>query len=554
MEKHQMPSYIPYDDTKINRLLKRANISNPKEIELFHSLAKVNQEKITYKDALTHTDLASNESVFLSNLQKLQASQLVILRHSLGPNGLDNEYIRLCDEDSLSFYAEYISEMCLISHASRKEQLPFHSELVKNGILISEQYIQDFNADELQQLYGNSPETNENILTIFKIPTLNDTFYFTASTVPYICELMINYMKTILSKGNMSHVLARHLDVTLSEIREKIDTTDFIVWKELVDTLYFKLESLKDNQNFIEYPELLHCAIILHFILEPKINQLQSNYEFKETLNDFSKKVITKMQNFNNALLEHQFLNLLNETLDSMQIKQDIKKYIEKFQEDFVIPMEILNDDAQPSIIKIDQYYVHIMVLMRIISDHYFIIVEDLKRYYLSLFKKYLRNQLLPKDMVFLQHDTFETSVHQKVRQLDELYYKILKKPVGLASVIIYFNKNTGPTVDSSDNAEEDQEESQSTKKLNIFFDLQTKELLKWATIFNLNIAKLGTEAYRSLGIFTKIVLIFTGRYKNLHTRLRRITAAHSQSGDKHSPDKKDNTENPPATSFKSSS
>ncbi len=523
------PSYLQSDGSDIMKMLQRFNIQGQKEIDIFQSLVKIRKSKILYQDALEATNLKNNSQLFMNVMEKFEECQIAVFRHdSQKNNSEDKDYVRLCDEGSLVFYAEYITEMITALNRGTNTLLPLVSEIEKKGIKIPKNFIKAYNTEFVKSLQQSASENVNEVWSIISIQVQNETFLFTPSTLPFICEMCIRRVQSLTEQGNIIHTLARVFDLTLSEMRLKIESRDLLTWKNLSDTIYSKMDSLKGQQDFKAYPDFFIIFGVLHFLLKTKILQIESEHQFNESCVSFSNSIITKMLETPDGMLEQQFQNLLQETAQKLSLT-DTDKCIEKFLSESVISASDFNGNNLLPIINMDKFYIHTNDLKHVISDRYFKLENKLADHYQKLLKKYLSGSLSPKEIVFFNEDTLETSVHEKIMKLDELYYKILKHPIILASIII----ESGKEAQKNDNDTQDNylKRSSNSGRLNLFFNIQTQRLLQWYVIFNLNIPKLGEQAYQQLGFFRKLLLLFTGRYQSLRTRLRRLSTTSSGSG-----------------------
>ncbi len=517
------PSYLHGDNSEVTRLLQRFNIQGSKEVEIFQNLVQTGKSKILYQDALEVTGLKNNPQLFMNAMEKFEECQIAIFRHdSYANNSEEKDYIRLCDEGSVVFYAEYITEIITNVNKGTSSVLPLISEIEKKGVKIPKDFIKVYDADFMKSLHESTADMRETLL-IISIQVRNDVFLFTPPTLPFICEMCICRIQYMVEQGNVIHTFARVFDLTLSDMRLKVESNDLLTWKTLSDTLYAKMDSLKGQQDFKTYPELLILFAVLHFLLKIKILQIESEHEFNESCTNFSNIIIKKMLETPGGMVEQQFQSTLQETAQDLSLSEP-EKYIEKFSSESIIRASEFNGENLLPIVDMEKFYIHKDDLKHVISERYFILENKLAEHYRKLLRKYLSGGLSPKEIVFFDQDVLETSVHQKIMEFDELYYKILKQPVILASIIIESGNNSEGTADTGATGDDFLKRSSNSGRLSLFFNVQTQRLLKWYIIFNLNIPKLGERAYQQLSIFRKLLLLFTGRYQSVRTRLRRIS------------------------------
>lgn len=525
------PTYLNGDTTAAGKVLNRFNIQGSKETEVFTAFVRLGKEKIPYKEAMEAAGLIGREDTFIAIIKRFEECQIMVLRHGTQTDrsGAPAGYVRLCNEGSYSFVSEYISEMLYLAYAQGAEMLPFASEMRKLGVDVPQQYVENFDLDMVRSMFTASPEALEDSLTIVAIPVKNDVFYFTAGSISFVCDLCIMRMQAILQSSNLVHMLARILNITLSEAKEKLDTRDPVIWNSVIDVMYNKIDSMTMQQEFKNYPEVPVFVVILYHVLKSKVLEMETQYKFREESEEFAKIVNTKMRDMSEGLNEQQFKDLLGEIAIGLGVTEDqIPEHVRMFFEHSIVMADEVGEHPSVPVVKIDQFYIHREVLRRVISDRYFSISERLKEYYKTLLKRYLTKSISPKDIVFLDEETFETSVHNKVMEIDPLYFRILKHPLILATTIIESGKGRSLTDDTVSPDDSLLGQKSNARRLSLFFDTDTQRLLKWTTIFNISIPKLGEEAYNSLSIFAKIILLFTGRYKSLHSRLRRISTISS--------------------------
>ncbi len=516
-----IPSYFSYDKAEINKLLSRFNITNPKEIEVFNNLVIPRAIKIPYKDAIEIAHLQENEPLFKSIITKLEEeTQYIILRNKITTHILEPDYIRFCDENSVEFFCEYITELLLKAKINDREPLTFKSELEKH-IDIPQGVLSECKSESLQEFYADPAKTPD---IVFALETYKDTFLFTPASISSLWSTCAERMKQIFENNIILHVVAKHLNTSITSIKEKIENNEIAIWNDFISTLFKELDPLSQNQQIKNYPDFLQLIIILEYLLKPKIIQLENVQSMEKKIEEHSKNVIKTIKKFPSGVSSAQFNQILQREIQTLNIKGSTTKVLDNFNKKYVtIANDATAEKKIKKIVKIENYHIYTELLGNYISEKYFTLEEKLKEHFVNNFQKYLLKKLPHSEITFFDEDLFEISVRQKVREYEELYYRILRAPILIASIIIHFDKNMKKIESLSG------EHSDSvTKRLSAFFDLRTQSLLKWQEIFNLRVTTLSNEAYRRLNVWHKIILMFTGRYKNTQTKLRRITSIRS--------------------------
>lgn len=516
-----IPSYHPLvGKIDIGTFLQKLNISNKRDIEMFISLTKYDSPIIPYKQALAMTKTSNDEFSFNSFIQRMENSHVGILRKSISGDILIPDYVRLCDDDAPIFYCEYISELTNYAYLAPDKNLPTRRQFKILGYEIPKEIAVVLDINHIQKAFKNEGKKsllNSDSIYALKLPR-NEILYCTQYSIPKLAELCIERLKLAFMDSKIIPNIAKNIGMNLTEAREKIERNDLVAWDDFINQCHSALPRLQDNPNTSAYTDIFDYITILNLLIKPKLLQEQSNLQIKQDINNFQVNALHKIYESTSGIPTEKLHDFLEKVAVNSGIQEEevISTSIDQFFSGYIFKPNDTNTKklSYDSCIIIDGTCYHSKIIFNIITENFSKICSDLRSYYTGLLKKYLENKLSLKDNPFLNEENLEISVHHKVAELEPTYAILLKNPVLLANILTQKQSETSNSAFAN---------MPKSRKLSLFFNLRTKNLLPWHKIFNINLALFTEDAYNKIGTVNRFWMIFTGRYRAMTSKLHRL-------------------------------
>ena len=546
MYKQFLPTYLdPSHNLDIRIILHKYSVTATKEISFFTALCAKNKYIFSYQEALRITELEHDPVLFQTIAKKFQDLQLLILRHNLIDGTLHPSYIRLCDEESLIFYVEYITEYILILKNTPHKPIPTLNLLAAQGFDIPEHHTHRLSKEHFLEIYNEfddedddlededikdttreSDETTTNNITNEQaiIYTLDisqkQLFVCTPNTLLLLCDLCISKLKPFFNIPAITVFLSKITNKSMDTLQKDLETTDYIVWQNLIQILNDKIEILYKTPSIAQNADIIDYIIILHYALEPHIIHIKKQEHLAASLDSFTINFLSYMKKYPHGVTESQYNEIIRKELLPLHLNtRQTRSTLLRFKKNHIITNNqtgsFINVDIRNILLHIEKTIIHSENLVNVIAGNFFHISDALKKIYTDKLYQYLIGTLPPNEIVFFDEHEYEISVHHNLKLIDALYAQILKSPLLLARVITSLNSTT--SLSNKFNI------LSPTQRVALFFNLRTKKILPWYEIFNLQLLPLSTKAYQKLSFFRKLILRFTGRYKSMHTRLSRL-------------------------------
>lgn len=520
--KKLFPAYHPLIGKQdASTFLQSINITNENDIEKVVSLTKHSTPTIEYEKALSLTKTKDDEFSFTSFMQRIEKMHIGITRTVLTKKNLLPNYVRLCDLDSAIFFNEYISEHSNKAAHAIDKSLSTSLDLKAQGIVIPKNMLTELDISHAKNafkmsVYANVAPRDDTIYSI-KL-SKKDIFYCTTYSIPIITDICMTRLRIILNDSKLLPVFAKVIGMGLTEAQDKINSEHYIVYEDLISQCYALLPKLKDTPKISAYTDVFDYIIILNNFIKAKIQQDKINTQTQQDISIFQESALQELYIHSKGVPHVKLDEFLKKLANKQGIVDEelIKTSIETFNEEFVTTAE--NPDnkklKQGACIIIDGVCINSAIILDILTGHFNEICAEFKKYYINLLKRFLENSLSVKDNVFLSEETLEVATHQKLQELEPMYALILKSPVLLASLlsqkITLGNNNALSTMSTS-------------RKLSLFFNLRTKEILPWHKIFNVNLSVFAEEAYLKIGKLRRYWMIFTGKFKSIKERIEKL-------------------------------
>lgn len=524
MSDKYLPSFANHDLSEASKLLKKFNVTAAKEVEFFNQLCSLGKSTIPYKDALLATSMQDEEFVFANIAKKFEQYQVLILRTTIEGENLVPSYVRLCQEGSFIFIAEYISEQINNTMVNPEIPLPSRNALSRNGFEIPKKNLIKLNQQHFLTAYKaqNNPEKIEDE-ALYILPITNGEYFIsTFTSLPLLCKLAITRMKIMFTTSqDLLFTIGNTIEVPLEDLKMKTESDDEVIWEEIITLIYNNFEKLKTNQRIVHHYDLLDTIIILYNAIKPKIMYLLDTEQNKQIIDIFIRNVLKKIQEITEGITEQHFFSIIKTEVDNLQLDKVLAdEAMLIFKNQYTVPSDNIPSSLdlknQDIILEINRLYIHSSIIVKIITEQFMELSKTLQEYYTNLLYKYLTKGLPPNDIVFFDEDAFEISVHQKVKEFNEVYSQILRNPVLLATLLV---RKPLTATDPANNLQN----MPTSRKMALFFNLRTKELLPWREIFNVHLPRLIELAYNKLKWYRRLILFFTGRYKHMYEKLTRL-------------------------------
>lgn len=517
------PSYHPLIGKQdASTFLQSINMNNEGDIEKVIYLTKHSTPTIEYKTALKLTKTMEDEFSFNSFMQRLENFHIGITRTSLSKTSLTPNYIRLCDPDSSIFFNEYISEQSNKAAHDMEKALSTNTELKTLGMIIPRNMITPLDISHAKKafqmsIYANAITQND---SIYSIPlSKKDSLYCTQYSIPIVTDICMIRLRMILNDAKLLPLFAKVIEMSLTEAQDKINSEQYIIYENFISQCYTLLPQLKENPKLSAYTDVFDYITILNNLIQAKIQQDKINTQTKKDISSFQDMVLQELYMEPNGIA----FNKIDDYLENLARKQGltddevIQPSIKTFHDEFMIDAE--NPDTAKLkkgdvCIIFDGICIHNMVILNVLTEEFQPLCNELRIYYTNLLQKFLESKLNIKDNVFLSEETLEIATHQKVQEMQPLYAQILKSPVLLAGLLsqkkVLGNNNALVTMSNS-------------KKLSLFFNLRTKEVLPWHKIFNVNLTIFTEEAYKNISQIRRWIMVLTGKFKSIKERIAKL-------------------------------
>ncbi len=501
MDRVGQPKYLAYDEKHREQFLSQLGTFSPGERDVFHKLCQNWQPKIPYERfaAIISREDSSTAADVASIMDKLKQRRLGLLRSEYREGERRRSSIILTEQHDPVFYRELVEEYFVDMIESITNPFPFLSTLRSEFDGVPPGVFHVVTSNEIAQFFSGEKKSAKALA----IPVLDDEQILVNSDKlrPFL-NLAILKMRHHLSSTSLLGAIAKLLDSSLLNLKDKISGKEPSFWHQFASTVIEKRADLTHNRNVSVSPLFFHAAWIVRALVEAQLAEAEEKKRLAEEQNLDHEAIALAIKDAPEGIIDEQGLDNIFET-QKEKYGDRIAAFKDRF---FTIFVDARDRKSLPTIVRLDQRYIHRDNVFPMFIEHFHEIEVDLKAEFILRMERSLRGATRRTDNAFLSVENFEAAIASSVRSRSEYLAAMIKNPGILAEAMILHakqNKLAGSVHELKD-------------RLSLYFDPDTLKPLPLREWFSLRLTEIFEHAFEKLPIIRRIWIRLSGKYDSL--------------------------------------
>jgi len=508
------PAYTLLDSKGRETFLSQTGNFSPNERTIFHKLAQIWSPLISYETvfAIVSAESATARNDINTLMQKMKLARCGILCTQIKEGERVPLGLVLCNQDDEVFYRKLIEEELLDIVGDILKPLPSIQSLANKNITLPQALMVDCSFQNLAVLHA---EKEVAVSEILALPCDNQILVLSSDTIKRYITIALAKLQASLQNASLLSMLSQSRNQSLIELKKYLDSKDPGFWIELCKDILSSKELFKQQKKFTLDAQFFVIAEFIHNFLEAQKEELYKKRKAEEERRLDMQSIVEDLRNAPGFFKsEEDFSKLL------MGYKERYQDNFPVFKEEFEASfLEAPARKALPTIVHLGRAYIHQANVHPYFLMKLEVIGKELFAVYVKYMEQYIKHRDDSNGTVFYSKDNFETSISDKVKNLDPALYELLQRPNLMAEAIILSVRK--------------HKEIRNPEDIKIhlapFFHTDRLSFREQSVLFGLNLNQVYKFAYLKLSLFRQIFLKITGKYEDFRKKFSEFSESFSE-------------------------
>ena len=501
------PDFVSFDSRGRDELLSQIGSFSPTERELFQRLCDAWSPRIDAKRFIRSAEGSpEQEQTALERLMtKLRSAEIGYLTTTAEDGEREPDQIILTSAGSPDFWAALVDEIVRRILAADFRVLPSQERMREHGALPPDYHVVEADSSQLAAAYAGGTQAG----TIYRLRLMDEfRVIFTSATAKPLVLRAIQVLKRDLSERGVLEEVARIKDTSITEIRQRLESTTPDVWHDLAQTIVRERATIAFRKNFEENDELFQLAYLVMVFVDAQIGEARQQKESDGVIAEEIETLARRVREAPAGVMpQEEFSSLVDDA--QTRLAAASTRFSSQLNDELLTPRP---RRRLPTVLYVHGLYIHADRVRGSFEQARGEMSRRLTSEYAEIMEAFLRGRSPDIGEVFGSREMFNEDIARRVERQHPLLGEFLARPQLIAEAIIHDAKQKREGVST--------EELKSV--LTPYFDVDTSQLRPLNELFGLNLVAIFDDAFARTSVFRQILLRLSGRHESLRATYTR--------------------------------